>query len=129
MNEKTNEKMASRRDFVLGAGLGIAATALAANGAEARADAAAGARNDSRFNVRDFGAKGDGKASDTAAIQRALDAAGAVQGTVWFPAGVYRCHDLRRRPTSRCSAPRPGSTTARRSARCWSSTTRTRRAS
>lgn len=95
MNEKTNERRASRRDFVLGAGLGIAATALAANGAEARADAAAGARNDSRFNVRDFGAKGDGKASDTAAIQRALDAAGAVQGTVWFPAGVYRCHDLK----------------------------------
>lgn len=95
MNEKMNEKMASRRDFVLGAGLGIAATALAANGAEARADAAAGARNDSRFNVRDFGAKGDGKAPDSAAIQCALDAAGAVQGTVWFPAGTYRCHDLK----------------------------------
>ena len=94
MGNLTNER-SSRRDFVLGAGLGLAATALAANTAEARADAAAGARNDSRFNVKDFGAKGDGKTPDSAAIQRALDAAGAVQGTVWFPAGVYRCHDLK----------------------------------
>lgn len=50
------------------------------------------------FNVRDFGAKGDGKASDSAAIQRALDAAGACQGTVYFPAGVYRAHGLKAHP-------------------------------
>lgn len=46
-------------------------------------------------DVRDFGAKGDGRSSDSAAIQRALDAAGAVEGTVYVPAGVYRCHDLK----------------------------------
>lgn len=51
--------------------------------------------NQTIFNVRDFKAKGDGKASDTEAVQSALDAAGKVNGTVWFPAGVYRCHDLK----------------------------------
>jgi len=46
------------------------------------------------FNVKYFGAKGDGLASDSAAIQSALDAAGKVQGTVYFPSGKYKCHDL-----------------------------------
>ena len=42
------------------------------------------------FNVRDFGAAGDGHAKDTAALQKALDAcAGAGGGTVVVPAGIY----------------------------------------
>ena len=42
------------------------------------------------FNVRDFGASGDGHAKDTAALQKALDAcAAAGGGTVVVPAGVY----------------------------------------
>src|SRR5580658_4690934 len=42
------------------------------------------------FNVRDFGAKGDGRTLDTAAIQKALDACrDAGGGTVEFPAGTY----------------------------------------
>lgn len=40
------------------------------------------------LNVRDFGARGDGTADDAAAIQRAIDAAGA--GVVYLPAGEYR---------------------------------------
>lgn len=36
-------------------------------------------------NVKDFGAAGDGRAIDTAAIQRAIDAG----GTVYIPDGVY----------------------------------------
>lgn len=42
------------------------------------------------FNVRDFGAKGDGIAKDTAAVQKAIDAAHAAGGgEVLLPAGVY----------------------------------------
>jgi len=41
------------------------------------------------FRVRDFGAKGDGKTLDTAAIQKALDACGADGGTVRFSKGTY----------------------------------------
>jgi polygalacturonase len=42
------------------------------------------------FNVRDFGAKGDGQTVDTAAIQKTLDACrDAGGGTVRFPAGTY----------------------------------------
>lgn len=47
------------------------------------------------FNVKDFGAVGDGVTSDTAAIQQALDAAAGVTGAVFFPAGIYNCHDLK----------------------------------
>jgi polygalacturonase len=42
------------------------------------------------FNVRDFGAQGDGHTKDTAALQKALDAcARAGGGTVVVPAGIY----------------------------------------
>jgi hypothetical protein len=43
------------------------------------------------YNVRDYGAIGDGTTDDTAAIQAALDAAGAAGGgKVYLPAGQYR---------------------------------------
>lgn len=45
---------------------------------------------DKVFDVRESGAKGDGKTLDTAAIQKALDDCGnAGGGTVEFPAGTY----------------------------------------
>ena len=47
------------------------------------------------FNVRDFGAKGDGKTSDVDACRRAIAAAKDVSGTVYFPAGRYLVHDLK----------------------------------
>src|SRR5690349_9959247 len=46
------------------------------------------------FNVRDFGATGDGETFDTAAIQKALDACVASGGTVEFPAGTYLSQPL-----------------------------------
>ncbi|MCL6524787.1 MAG: glycoside hydrolase family 28 protein [Thermoflavifilum sp.] len=42
------------------------------------------------FNIRDYGAKGDGKINDAPAINRAIEAAHAAGGgIVFFPAGVY----------------------------------------
>ena len=46
-------------------------------------------------NVRQYGAKGDGATVDTAAINRAIDAAVASGGgTVFFPAGVYLSYSI-----------------------------------
>ncbi len=43
------------------------------------------------LNVRDYGARGDGKTDDTASFQKALDAAGkAGGGVVYAPVGNYR---------------------------------------
>jgi hypothetical protein len=43
------------------------------------------------FNVLDYGAVGDNTTDDTAAIQAAITAAGVNGGTVWIPAGTYKC--------------------------------------
>jgi parallel beta-helix repeat protein len=40
------------------------------------------------------GARGDGLADDTAAIQRAVNAVGGTGGTVWIPPGIYRVDTL-----------------------------------
>jgi hypothetical protein len=43
------------------------------------------------FNVKSFGAVGNGTNNDSAALQRALSAAAKVGGTVYLPAGTYAC--------------------------------------
>lgn len=48
------------------------------------------------FNVRTFGATGDGKTLDSPAINKAIEAANhAGGGTVYVPAGNYACYSLR----------------------------------
>jgi hypothetical protein len=42
------------------------------------------------FDVKSFGAKGDGSTLDTSAIQKAIDAAAKAHGTVVVPPGAYR---------------------------------------
>src|SRR4029450_3578905 len=47
------------------------------------------------FDVRKFGAKGDGKALDSPAINKAIEAAAAAGGgTVLFTAGTYRSFSI-----------------------------------
>jgi len=48
------------------------------------------------FDVRSFGATGDGRTIDTPAVNRAIDAAAAAGGgTVLFPGGQYACYTIR----------------------------------
>jgi polygalacturonase len=50
------------------------------------------------YNVRNYGATGDGKTVDTPAINKAIDAiAAAGGGTLYFPAGTYLCFTIRLR--------------------------------
>ena len=47
------------------------------------------------FNVRTYGATGDGKTVDTPAVNRAIEAAAAAGGgVVLVPAGTYRCFSI-----------------------------------
>lgn len=80
----------SRRAF-LWRSAGLAAPLLLS----ARPLWAAGARVD--HNVRDHGARGDGRTLDTRAIQAAIDSTGSSGGTVLFPPGEYRSGTLRLR--------------------------------
>ena len=79
----------SRREiFTLGAAAG--AMQLLGNSGSAHAAGHAGAEAPSQLNVRSFGAAGDAKTNDSAAFQRALDAAHkAGGGTVYAPPGKY----------------------------------------
>ena len=95
MNDSSSQNF-TRRNWLglistasLGSGLLAAATARAAEPVAGQPghDPAAGARV---FNIRDFGAKGDGQTLDTAAVQAAIDACHQDQGgTVLVPAGTF----------------------------------------
>ena len=87
-----------RREMARSALLGGASLLLGAQ-ATARAQGPS-AGQAARSMCASFGATGDGKTDDTKAIQRALDAAGEVRGTVFVPAGVYLCADLQMRPNT-----------------------------
>ena len=80
----------SRKDFLLRSTAAVIPASLAASvlgtGADSTGSSAPGFP---QFNVRQFGARGDGLAKDTKPIQAAIDAAGALGGTVYFPAGKY----------------------------------------
>lgn len=48
------------------------------------------------FNVKEFGAKGDGKHIDSDAVNRAIEAASECGGgVIFFPAGEYSCYSIR----------------------------------
>lgn len=74
----------SRRRFLALSGGAIAAATLAAQGV---LPAAAATVN--TYDVKKYGAVGDGVTDDTAAIQAAAAAVPASGGTLYFPAGTY----------------------------------------
>ena len=90
----------NRKQFLTGVGFGAMGVLPGLAGARTLPSAGAGGT----FDVREFGATGDGVTGDSAAIQRAIDAAAKVGGTVFFPLGVYRCHDLKVAPHVRLRA-------------------------
>lgn len=76
---------------------GGATTLLSASPATAQSQASSVATSPKNvyYDVRTYGAKGDGNSIDTPAINAAVDAAaGAGGGTVIFPAGVYACYSI-----------------------------------
>src|SRR5689334_13302082 len=87
------KRNSTRRDF-------MKAGALIAGAVVCPADATTSKRSEISsgpdFDVKSFGASGDGKTIDTPAINRAIEAAAAAGGgTVVFPAGSYMCFSIR----------------------------------
>ena len=85
-----------RRDFLRTGSIGMAAAAIPAfSFAAAAQDTPATTAVMGIFDVRKFGAKGDGKTLDTDAVNRTIDAAAAAGGgMVLFPAGTYLCFSI-----------------------------------
>ena len=87
----------ARRDLLRLSSMGLAASAAYAIPAlAAPKKGAAPTLSPILFDVRTFGATGDGKTVDTPAINKAIEAAAAAGGgTVIFPAGTYVCFSIR----------------------------------
>jgi polygalacturonase len=86
-----------RRDFLRTGGIGMAAAAIPA---VSFAAAAEDGKSDVHpvthlYDVRTYGATGDGKTLDTDAVNRAIEAAAGQGGVVLFPAGSYLCFSIR----------------------------------
>ena len=85
----------TRRDLLKSSPFALAAAATAAPAAFAAPAHAAGA-TPAIFDIRTFGARGDGKTVDSPAINKAIEAAAAAGGgTVLFPAGTWLSFTLR----------------------------------
>ena len=83
-----------RRDLLKYSSLALASTAIGHTTSAQMHEPAALAL----FNVRTYGATGDGKTVDTPAINKAIEAvAAAGGGTLLFPAGTYVCFTIRLR--------------------------------
>jgi polygalacturonase len=88
----------ARRDLLRLSSMGLAASAVSAIPAFAasKKPAAAPALSPLLFDVRTFGATGDGKTIDSPAINKAIEAAAAAGGgTVFFPGGNYLSFSIR----------------------------------
>ena len=97
MTPAMNTFDSARRDLLRLSSMGLAASAVSAIPALAAAKKpAAPALSPMLFDVRAFGATGDGKTVDSPAINKAIEAAAAAGGgTVIFPAGNYLSFSIR----------------------------------
>ncbi|MDE3163647.1 MAG: right-handed parallel beta-helix repeat-containing protein, partial [Acidobacteriota bacterium] len=85
-----------RRSFLRTGSFGAAAAALPAAQFATAQHGAAPSPSLGIFDVRQYGATGDGKTVDTPAINRAIEVASqAGGGVVLFPAGTYICFSIR----------------------------------
>ncbi|RGC69815.1 Poly(beta-D-mannuronate) C5 epimerase 4 [Micromonospora sp. MW-13] len=80
-----SRRSALLRGGAVAAGLGTAAVGVAAMGPWS----SDGSGGQGVVDVREHGARGDGRSDDTAPLQRAIDAAGRAGGIVFFPPGTY----------------------------------------
>ena len=86
----------SRRNFLTVASAGIAGGALGVGARAVQAQSGNSSANIGGYDVRAFGAKGDGTTIDSPAINKAIDKATAEGGgTVRFPPGTYLCYSIR----------------------------------
>jgi polygalacturonase len=94
-NFKVNDFNSMRRDFLRTGSMGVVGAALPTASFLAAAEPGASVPAPGIFDVRTYGAKGDGKTLDTAAVNRAIDeAVAAGGGLVVFPAGSYLCFSI-----------------------------------
>jgi polygalacturonase len=85
----------ARRRFLKTASAGLAGGALVALPGSSVAEASSRTAAHSTCDVTAFGAIGDGKALDSPAVNKAIEAAAvAGGGTVIFPAGTYSCYSI-----------------------------------
>jgi len=95
---KDKDARGQRREFLKFAATGAASAAAIGVFSLPSAAAESGAKSESEipfFNVRRFGARGDGTTIDTPAINNAIAAAAeAGGGTVFFPAGMYASYSI-----------------------------------
>src|ERR1700692_2876694 len=88
----------ARRELLRFGGIGLAAaatTAVPAAYAAAQRSASTSVQQ-GIFDIRTYGAVGDGKAVDSPAINKAIEAAAAAGGgTVLFPPGTWLCFSIR----------------------------------
>lgn len=90
------QESATRRGFLQSAGIAVAGLSGVPKLGSKLVDTANPGQPRLVFDVREYGAKGDGKSVDTPAINHAIEAAaGAGGGTVVFPVGTYLCYSIR----------------------------------
>jgi polygalacturonase len=89
-----NDFNSFRRNFLRAGGLGVAGAAIPALSFAASKSKVAGPQS-GVFDVRQYGATGDGKTLDTDAVNRTIEAAAAASGgVVLFPPGTYLCFSI-----------------------------------